>query len=477
MELTGAIQEALLAILCFDDSPRGAKMVRAIIPATTYDVYFKDIAAAAIKYIDKYEKAPGEHTLDLIDTLKSRQPDLAKIYDRLYKSILTTKDGVNVEYVLNQARLFSRKQSLKAGIAQALNVLEASDTEEGLNEAESFLEKARKTNIDLFNPGILLTDAPRSLAFLDQEQEAFSIGIKEIDEAMLGPARKQLFLWQALYGKGKTWAMCHSVKHLIRQRKRVAWVSLEMSEEKVAQRFMMSLFSCSKRNLPFHRMKFVTDDMGRFIDMKQLTIKERPSFQQKDIRGWLGKQLDLLKTHSAPLYIRQFPTGSLSVKEMEGWLDGLEGACGFIPDAVVVDYPELMDIDPKHQIEASAKLMADLRGVGIKRNCAMIGAAQGNRTAEAAKKGVQGGQHVAGSFAKYATADTVVTYNQTDSEHELGLGRLFVAKGREEKDRFTILISQAYGIGQFCLDSALMGSSRDYWSHIDEEGEAEEGDE
>ena len=82
---------------------------------------------------------------------------------------------------------------------------------------------------------------------------------------------------------------------------------------------------------------------------------------------------------------------------------------------------------------------------------------------------VLGGRHVAGDFSILGTADVYITYNQTDEEHELGLARLYVQKGRTDQDRFTLLISQCYPIGQFCMESTLMHNSSAYWAQVKEE--------
>jgi hypothetical protein len=65
---------------------------------------------------------------------------------------------------------------------------------------------------------------------------------------------------------------------------------------------------------------------------------------------------------------------------------------------------------------------------------------------------------MSGAIDKLATADTVLTYSQTDAERKQGLARLFVAAARTEEDRFEILLSQNYEIGQYALSSIRLGS-------------------
>jgi hypothetical protein len=89
------------------------------------------------------------------------------------------------------------------------------------------------------------------------------------------------------------------------------------------------------------------------------------------------------------------------------------------------------------------------------------------------------GEHAAEDYSKIAISDAVITYNQTLSEKALGIARLFVTAGRNDEDKFNVIIKQSYPIGQFCLESRMM--DRDYWSILgvsngvveEEEGEGE----
>lgn len=470
MELTTAIQEALLSILCYDGTPGGAQTVAALIPAELYDPYYRDIAQAAIEYLRKYEKPPGEHTLDVIDTLKARKPDSAQIFEDLFRSLESTHKGVNRQYVIAQASAFSRYQRMKAGVAQVIDKLNLG-TEEALNEAEALTHKYLEHSDMLFDAGTLFTDTERSLRFFDKEEHPFLTGIKEIDELGLGPARKRLHLFTALPGRGKSHWLVNLGKWGLISRARVLYVTLELSEEEVSQRFYQSFFSVTKRKEPAAFQQFETDELGRFVSLDETVLRHRPSLEDQDARKVATKKVHKLKRRP-PLIIKEFPTGSLDVSGLNGYLDALEGARGFIPDLLLVDYGDLMKLDSRFQIDELDKLYKDLRGIGVKRNIAVATASQVHRAAET-KKVITGG-NTAGAFAKTFTADYVLTYNQTPAEHGLGLARLYQDKGRTDKDKFTVLIAQAYALGQFCMDSARMVDA--YWKALPHDDQDEDGD-
>ncbi len=49
-----------------------------------------------------------------------------------------------------------------------------------------------------------------------------------------------------------------------------------------------------------------------------------------------------------------------------------------------------------------------------------------------------------------------VAYNQKPAEHQRGLARLYVDRGRSMQSQLTVLIAQSLFTGQFCIDSALL---------------------
>jgi hypothetical protein len=134
-----------------------------------------------------------------------------------------------------------------------------------------------------------------------------------------------------------------------------------------------------------------------------------------------------------------------------------------VPDMLIIDYPDLMKMDAKNIRTDTGIIYKELRGLFVRRNIAGVVASQGNRSSMNAK--VVRDDQIAEDVSKIATADTVITYSQTEQEKKLGLARLFVSNVRNDEDKYMILISQCYSAGQFALDSTLMLS--DYNDIID----------
>jgi hypothetical protein len=339
MKLTGAIQESLLILLAFDDSPRGAKLIRSLVPLKAFGPYYRDLAEEILLYLERYKEPPGDHLIDIIEALCAEHEDRAEIYERIRDSILKTKDHINREYVIDQASIFTRQQNLKRSIQEALELLET-DTPASLIEAENVVASSSERSVDLLDVGTFLSDPSKSLQFLEKEEEAFPTGIPELDAYSLGPARKTLHLFSALPNRGKTWWLLQLAKMAMLLGLRVLHITLEMSEGKIARRCLQSIFSVAKRKEPVDLIRFERDDLGRLVHFEYDQIKGRPALLDTNVRKSLLRNLKKIKRR-APILIKEFPTGALSVQELRAYLDALEGRVNFIPDLLLVDYADL----------------------------------------------------------------------------------------------------------------------------------------
>jgi hypothetical protein len=472
MPLTPAIQESLAAIVCFNDDSKVVGVVRGLVPLRAFDAYFRELVEVALKFRDRFNEAPGEHTVDLVDDLIKDHKDSEKLYRRLLTSLFEIKDSINSDYVISQAKKFSRQQTMKAAVMQTFELIQKGD-EDSLDDAERTLLKSFSTSSDLFEPGTVLSDASKSLQFLDQTFESMPTGIKELDQLGLGPSRGEIHLFIAPIGRGKSWWFINLGKWCLLHRFRVLHITLEMPETQVCQRYIQALFSISKRKKDYVKQIFELDELGNFAGIDVEDIPHRPSLEDKGIRKTLIDEIDKKIKRRPPLVVKRFPTGNLTVKELEGYLDALETFHSFIPDLVIIDYPDLMTIDPSNYRLDLGNTIKELRGVGVKRNVAVAVASQVNREGMGAK--VISSKHLSEDISKGATADVVISYNQTEDEEPLGLARLHVVKGRKDEDRFTVLISQSYGLGQFCVDSVRMLPR--YWDVLNESSRTDEEDE
>ena len=457
-KLAGSLQENLLTLLTF--SERYHAMVRNVLDVSLFssDIY-RDIVTRVYDYIDTYHKPPREHLPDLFDDiLRNPAHKQRPHYEDLLRSAYELSSGLNEEYVVSQLEKFSRQQQLKIGIIEAGDAVQAGD----LDAAEGFLEAALKRKLGMFSRGITLEEGLQMLSASEDLGDTVPTGIKELDMRNLGPTRKELHLFIARPKGGKTWWATHIAKRALMSRWRVLVVSLEISEKIYAMRLLQAFFGVGKRKAQHIVTKLERDRLGRLIELHCEERIPADTFDNDKTFGKLRKKLEDIHGRKR-LLIKNFPTGALNISGLRAYLDSLERMENFVPDIVLLDYADLMKVDSKNYRVDLGILYKDLRGIAVERNLAMATMSQANRAGAGARLITD--IHAAEDFSKIATADCVLTYNQTPAEKALGLARLFISNARNDEDKFMVLITQAYTTGQFALDSVRMSDS--YWEHIE----------
>lgn len=245
---------------------------------------------------------------------------------------------------------------------------------------------------------------------------------------------------------------------------RALHVSLEMSEERVSQRYMQNIFSIARRRDKILRTVFELDDLERLTSFRTKHIEPKLTLRDPKIKKILRAKTRSWGTRLGRLVIKDFPTGSLTVDQLDSYLEYLASAKKFYPDVVIVDYPELMDTRGRDRRDRIGENIIGLRGVAVRRNLAMVCPSQGGRASIDAKEVTS--NMVAEDIRKVDTADIVLTYSRTKAEERLNLGRLHVAHARNEEGGRTILLSQSYATAQYVVSSTAL--QRAYWERLKE---------
>lgn len=453
-KLSRAVQENILALVCFHT--KEAMILRGLVDPGLFDMRpYRQICTVAYAYLDRYKQAAGPHIYDeLEDLIDGKDREKAQAYTEILESLDDFKDSVNAEYVLTQVREFVRKQRMKQGILAAADLLQEDD----LDGAEAVIHEHLKQSVDLFDPGIDLSsekDVSTLLAHDDQD-EIFPTGIEALDQLKVGPERGTLYIHLGIANSGKSFALGAIGKACALARYNVIHITLEMSEKKVARRYMQAFHSLTKAQAEKVQVSMLNTSDGVLLDITTEEIERPGLFEKKRTKKLVEKHLKLRNTR---ITIKQFPTGAMTVPMLKSYLDAYEANTGKLTEVVILDYADLMQLSPQNLRVETGALYKELRGIAVERDIAMVTASQSNRSSSSAR--VVTMEHLSEDFSKAMTADTIVSYTATTEEKRLGLARLFLAKVRDSAGAgvTSILMTQAYGIGQFCLDSMRLPSN------------------
>ena len=386
------------------------------------------------------ELASGPHARDLEESLKRCQ-DLYPLINQRY-----TRDQL-VDLVTN-------KQIENAAMAAA--ALAAAGDAAGAQEA---IFKLFQTSSPSEHIGTFLHDTDRG--FLEQAgaDGEFSSGIQALDDSGIVPGRGQLLLFIAPKKAGKSWFAVNVGYHAVLRGKQVLHVSLENSEALTKRRYIQCWTGAAKRALDeVSYYKIVYDGLSRGEGGKRRNDNVR--FELVPPRPVKGlHDLDLDKTFAdlgrgPKLLIKEFPTGMLTVPEYSAYLERLARRHDFVPDLVIIDYPDLMRLDPNNQRIDIGNNFRALRGIAVQRQHALVCPTQTTRKADETDRVVTS-KDVAEDWSKVMTADIVLTYNRFgEREIQKRFARILVDAARDERDKFFTLITQSYETGQFCVSSA-----------------------
>lgn len=454
------LQVQLLTLLCY--SAGASSLIRnAVAPRMFAAAPHRHLAESIYNYLDTFRCPPQAHTVDLIEDLKDNGTEggaTPEAYIELAEQIADLRETVNEDFVLSQLNTFVSDQALRTGIVRASEAVQAGN----LTEAKAALNTALRVQVSSFSAGLRLVEG---LDRLNEETRSglLPLGIKPLDDQQLGPARGELWLMIAPPKRGKSWTLIHIGKQALLRRLNVVHITLEISERQVVQRYLQSLFSVQRSKAQVMLTRLKLDSLGRVERLSREIARDVLAFRDNGTRKLLSTKLQRFNAKER-LIVKAFPTGSLTIQDLRNYLDLLERATHVTPDVLLVDYPQLMRVGTDNYRLELGDIFKGLRGIAVERNMIVAAAAQSNRSGATAK--LLTDVHTGEDFSMIATADTVLTYSQTSTERELGLARLYASNTRVgEDDRFVTLITQAYRIGQFALDSALLPSSYD--SHLE----------
>lgn len=450
--LNRSLQENLITILAYDKEQ--GKLVSRMLELNLLEGDYRLIAERCIDYWRQYDEPPGDHLADLFaDILDDPHNRRAKVITRFIKNMIALSETINTKYVMNQLRDFNRLQRFKSALVESAEKINANE-HMALPEIEEIWHALlRKQEVD-FNAGMRLNEVARVLARLEELATEFRMGISELDRRGIVPARGKLVILGGAAGRGKTWGLVHIGKNALLDRKKVLHISCEIDEEEVLGRYYQSIFKIAKRpgDIEVTTLEKDIDALEGFTRKKY-----DPGYSLSSGSAPLELQthIDHLGKRGENLVVKRFKPYELTGNGLRSYLDTLANSDGFVPDMIIMDYLGLMKMqDPKDKRGSIGYNCVDLRAIAIERNAAMVTAHQLSKKGEMAA--MAKGVHMAEDWSIMGTADVAIMYSATDLEFRYGLARLYVAKSRTEEDRFAILITQSYKIGQFCLESMYL---------------------
>lgn len=210
-----------------------------------------------------------------------------------------------------------------------------------------------------------------------------------------GVPAKTLNCILASTGVGKSLAMCHMASVNLMDQKNVLYITLEMAEERIAQRIDANLL-----NTP---------------------IQDIPNMSKADY----DKKIDKLrKTTKGKLIVKEYPTATAGPAHFRHLLNELRIKKNFVPDVIYIDY---LNLCISSRIKAGAQVNSytyiksiaeELRGIAVEFNMPIWTATQANRAAM--NNSDIGLEHTSDSIGLPMTVDFMIALNSPPELQEMG---------------------------------------------------------
>ena len=322
------------------------------------------------EYVDEYKVSPSIDTISLLINKKDgiNGDEIEEINEYINELLTSPANFPKIDSIIDQTEDFCQEKSMYNAIVDAMAIINGDDTKRTKNTIPEMMRDALKVS---FNSSIGLdySEAEERYDKLHQLRNKLKFDIEALNIITKGGLEdKTLNCVLASTGVGKTIFMCHCAASALTQGKNVLYITMEMSEEKIAERIDANLMDVEVDD--FEHM-----DKDTFVSKFKKVV---------DGNGFLSKLFGIKKKKKlGRLFVKEYPTGAGNADHFRFLLDELQLKKGFVPDFIVIDYINICSstrILPMAGSYAFVKSIAEeLRGLAVEYKLPILTGTQTNR--------------------------------------------------------------------------------------------------
>jgi archaellum biogenesis ATPase FlaH len=359
-------------------------------------------------YIKTYNVVPSK------EALNTKLQSLDNISEDDFKScgeLITKLEAdlkTSVDWLCDQTEKFCQEKAVYNAIMDSIKIIDKKDKKRGTGSIPEILTEALSVSFDTNIGHDFIEDADSRYDYYHVREEKLQFDLEYFNKITKGGlSKKTLNIILASTGVGKTMFMTHCAAHHLTLGKNVLYLTMEMSEERIAERIDANLMD-------------VTID-----DLKELP---KDAYDKKMVRikgGTKGK-----------LIVKEYPTAAAGSAHFRHLLQELRIKKSFKPDVIYVDYLNICSsarmkmggaVNSYMYIKAIAE---ELRGLAVEFDVPIISATQSNR--DAYNSSDVGLDNTSESFALPATADFMFALISTEDLE--GLNQILVKQLKNRYD-------------------------------------------
>lgn len=340
------------------------EFVRKVAPFLKTEYFGKNSDKLIVKnilgFINKYNSLPTHESLVIGFN------NMDKITEGELKDVLETLSEVNenknevsdLKWLLDSTEKFCQEKAVYNAIMESISIIDDKSGSRGKGAIPGILSEALGVSFDTHVGHDFLEDYSNRYDFYHKKEEKIPFDLDYFNKITKGGVpSKTLNVILAGTGIGKSLFMCHVAASCLAQNKNVLYITLEMAEERIAERIDANLLNTN------------LDDL------------------EKISKDMYEKKFNALRNRvQGKLIIKEYPTASASVTNFRSLIDELRLKRNFKPDIIFIDYLNICassrmkhgaNVNSYTYIKAIAE---ELRGLAVEQDVPIFSATQTTRS-------------------------------------------------------------------------------------------------
>ena len=350
------IETTILRNLVYDE-----EFSRKVIPFIQLDYFEQRIERVIFEEISKFIVKYGSSiTTEALTIQLEDRDDLNETEIKESRDVVSlfTDDKVDNQWLVDTTEKWCRDRAIYLALMESISLADGKDDKKGRDAIPSILSDALAVSFDNHIGHDYLEDYEDRYESYHRKEERIEFDLDLFNKITKGGIpNKTLNIALAGTGVGKSLFMCHVASSVLLQGKNVLYITLEMAEEKIAERIDANLLN---------------------VNIQNITDLPKPMFEKKVHK--------LKKKTQGELIIKEYPTASAHSGHFKALLNELSLKKSFKPDIIFIDYLNICassryransNVNSYSYIKAIAE---ELRGLAVEANLPIVSATQTTRS-------------------------------------------------------------------------------------------------
>lgn len=387
------LETQILSNLLFNE-----EYVRKVVPFLKTDYFLevedREVFKCISDFVIKYNSPPSKSAL-LIALQENRKitEDLYAKCESLVNGLV--EDNTNEEWLLDSTEQFCKDKAVYNAIMESIQIIDGKG-DKTPDALPNILSDALSIGFNVTVGHDYIENADERFDFYHRLEEKLPFDLEFFNKITEGGlSNKTLNIALAGTGVGKSLFMCHMSSGAIKQGKNVLYITLEMAEERIAERIDANMMNIAIQDLK---------------DLSKQMFDERIQKIKKKIEG--------------RLVIKEYPTASAHAGHFKVLLDELKIKRNFVPDIIFIDYLNICT-SSRFRPGSSANsytiiksIAEELRGLAVEFDVPIVSATQTTRSGYNSSDVEL--TDTSESFGLPATADLMFALISTEELEQMG---------------------------------------------------------